>query len=118
MLRGFPGFRLFSGDLPADGTLPAVPSERQVAPRGGRLPMQLQPDLELTAIVVCHDDEELVGHRIRRLSAHLRSLGLRAEILAVDESSGDNSLAILSILRHELPELRIVCGVTPGRGFQ
>ena len=29
--------------------------------------MQPQPDLELTAIVVCRNDEELVGHRIRRL---------------------------------------------------
>src|SRR4051794_15099040 len=98
-----------------DGTNPAEMSG--CCPRRPR-PMQSPSEIELTAIVVCRDDEERVGHQIRRLHAHLESLGVAAEIIAVDESSGDNSLAILSILRHELPSLRVVCGEEPGRGFQ
>lgn len=79
---------------------------------------QHAPDLDLTAIVLCRDDEEVAGHAIRRLSAHLRSLRLRCEILAVDESSADNTLPLLALLRHEMPELRVVPGVSPGRGYQ
>ena len=74
-------------------------------------------DLDVTAVIVCRDDEEVIGHRIRRLSAHLQALGVRGEILAVDESSGDNTLPLLSLLRRELPALKVVCGVAPGRGF-
>lgn len=79
--------------------------------------MHRKPDPDLTAVVICRDDEERVGHLVRRLAAHLRSLGLRFEILAVDEHSGDNTLAVLSLLRRELPELTVVAGAAPGRGL-
>lgn len=78
---------------------------------------QRKPDPDITAIVICRDDEERVGHTVRRLSAHLRALGLHAEILALDEHSGDNTLAVLSLLRREIPELTVVAGVAPGRGY-
>jgi hypothetical protein len=45
---------------------------------------------------------------------HLRSLGLAFEILAIDEDSGDNSHAVLALLRAEVPELRVTHA--PGRG--
>lgn len=76
-----------------------------------------KPDPDVTAVVICRDDEERVGHAIRRLGAHLRALGLHAEILAVDEHSGDNTVSLLTLLRRELPELKVVAGVAPGRGF-
>ena len=77
-----------------------------------------KPDLDVTAIVICRDDEERVGHTVRRLASHLRSLGLRSEILVFDEHSGDNTLAVLSLLRREIPEMTVTAGATPGRGFQ
>lgn len=74
-------------------------------------------EIELSAVIVCRDDEEHVGHLVRRLAAHLRSLRVRFELLAVDESSSDNSLALLSLLHRDLPELRVVAGIAPGDGF-
>jgi hypothetical protein len=75
------------------------------------------PDPDLTAIVVCRDDEERVGHVVRRVAGHVESLGLHAEILAVDEDSSDNTLALLALLRHQIPSLRVIPGVAAGRGF-
>lgn len=82
--------------------------------------MQPSPDLadpELTALVICRNDEECIGHALRRLHAHLRSLRLRFEILVVDERSTDNSLAVLSLLRRELPGLDVLAGVASGEGY-
>ncbi|MBV8756877.1 MAG: hypothetical protein JO257_06375 [Deltaproteobacteria bacterium] len=60
------------------------------------------------------DDEEAVGIAVRRTAEHLRSLGVAFEILAIDEDSGDNSHAVLALLRAEVPELRVTHA--PGRG--
>ena len=79
--------------------------------------MSGKSEVEFSAVVVCRDDEERAGHMLRRLAAHLRSLGLHFEILAVDEASTDNTLSLLSLLRRDLPELRVVAGVQPGRGY-
>jgi hypothetical protein len=79
--------------------------------------MQHHRDPDVTAIVVCRDDEERVGFVVRRIAAHLRSLGLRGEIFAVDESSADNTPALLALLRREVAELRVVAGAEPGSGF-
>jgi hypothetical protein len=74
-------------------------------------------DVDVTAIVVCRDDEEVAGHTLRRVALHLRSLGLRGEILAIDEGSADNTLPLLQLLQRDLPELEVIAGVPPGRGF-
>jgi hypothetical protein len=79
--------------------------------------MMQGPDLELTAVVACRDDEERVGHTVRRLATHLRGLRLPFEIIAVDEFSGDNTLTLLALLRREIPELKVVPGAAPGRGY-
>jgi hypothetical protein len=60
------------------------------------------------------DDEEAVGIAVRRTADHIRGLGLAFEILAIDEDSGDNSHAVLALLRAEVPELRVTHA--PGRG--
>ena len=75
------------------------------------------PDLELSALVVCRDDDETVGHAVRRLATHLDGLGLAYEILALDEGSGDNTLSLLALLRREIPHLEVLPGVGRGRGF-
>lgn len=76
------------------------------------------PTPELSAIVVCRNDEDHAGHTIGRLAAHLSQLGVRAEILAVDERSSDNTLPLLSLLGRELPSLRVIAGVAPGGGHR
>ncbi len=69
---------------------------------------------EVSVVVPFADDEDAIGTAIQRLADHLRLLGHPFEILAVDEDSGDNSHAVLALLRAQVPELRVVHA--PGRG--
>ena len=78
------------------------------------LPMSESPRFDVSVILPFGDDEEAVGIAVRRTAEHLRSLGLSFEILAIDEDSGDNSHAVLALLRAEVPELRVTHA--PGRG--
>jgi hypothetical protein len=78
------------------------------------LPMSDSPRLHVSVILPFGDDEEYVGIAVRRTAEHLRGLGLSFEILAIDEDSGDNSHAVLALLRAEVPEMRVTHA--PGRG--
>src|SRR5689334_1903149 len=73
-----------------------------------------RPRFDVSVIMPFGDDEEAVGIAVRRTAEHLRTLGLSFEILAIDEDSGDNSHAVLALLRAEVPELRVTHA--PGRG--
>lgn len=73
---------------------------------------------EVSAIVPFGDDEDVIGAGVQRIAAHLRELGLSFEILAVDEDSGDNSHAVLALLRAQVPELRVLHAPGRGRGFE
>lgn len=79
--------------------------------------MTIDPALDVTVVIPFADDEDSVGRLAGRTAAHLRALNLRFEILAVDEGSGDNSLAVLSLVRRTVPELRVIIGKGAGRGF-
>lgn len=72
---------------------------------------------EVSAIVPFGDDEELIGSAVQRIATHLRELGVPFEILAVDEDSGDNSHAVLALLRAQVPELRVLHAPGRGKGF-
>lgn len=72
------------------------------------------PRFDVSVILPFGDDEERVGIAVRRTAEHLRGIGVSFEILAIDEDSGDNSHAVLALLRAELPELRVTHA--PGRG--
>src|SRR5689334_13335873 len=72
------------------------------------------PRFDVSVILPFGDDEEAVGIAVRRTAEHLRGLQLSFEILAIDEDSGDNSHAVLALLRAEVPELRVTHA--PGRG--
>ncbi|HUH03454.1 MAG TPA: hypothetical protein VML75_15765 [Kofleriaceae bacterium] len=72
---------------------------------------------DVSVVLPFGDDEDLIGTAVRRVSAHLRERGLSFEIVAVDEHSGDNSHAVLALLRPDLPELRITNAPGRGRGF-
>ena len=79
--------------------------------------MQSSSPLDVSVVLPFGDDEEVIGTAVQRVGRHLEELGLAFEILAVDEDSGDNCHAILGLLRGAVPELRILSGVAPGRGF-
>jgi len=69
---------------------------------------------DVSVILPFGDDEEAVGIAVKRTAEHLRGLGLSFELIAVDEDSGDNSHAVLALLRAAVPELRVTNA--PGRG--
>ncbi|HEY4243457.1 MAG TPA: hypothetical protein VGM88_26775 [Kofleriaceae bacterium] len=69
---------------------------------------------DVSVILPFGDDEEAVGIAVKRTAEHLRHKNLAFEILAIDEDSGDNSHAVLALLRAEVPELRVTHA--PGRG--
>lgn len=76
--------------------------------------MSESPRFDVSVVLPFGDDEEAVGIAVKRTAEHLRHLGLSFEILAIDEDSGDNSHAVLALLRAEVPELRVTHA--PGRG--
>lgn len=76
------------------------------------------PRFDVSVILPFGDDEEAVGIAVRRTAEHLRGLGLSFEILAIDEDSGDNSHAVLALLRAEIPELRVTHAPARGRGVE
>jgi hypothetical protein len=80
----------------------------------GKKPMVETARFDVSVILPFGDDEEAVGIAVKRTAEHLRSLGVSFEILAIDEDSGDNSHAVLALLRAEVPELRVTHA--PGRG--
>ena len=74
------------------------------------------PRFDVSVILPFGDDEEAVGIAVRRTAEHLRALSLSFEIIAIDEDSGDNSHAVLALLRAEVPELRVTHASGRGRG--
>jgi glycosyltransferase involved in cell wall biosynthesis len=78
--------------------------------------MTTSPDCDVTFVVRAFDDEECVGHCLRRIAAYLHAHQLRAEILVADEGSGDNTVAVAVLMRSQLREIVIV-HATPGAGL-
>jgi hypothetical protein len=76
--------------------------------------MSETPRFDVSVILPFGDDEEAVGIAVKRTAEYLRALKVSFEILAIDEDSGDNSHAVLALLRAEVPELRVTHA--PGRG--
>jgi hypothetical protein len=74
------------------------------------------PDVDVSFIVRTCDDEERIGHVLRRVHSYLRAHGLTAEIVIADEGSGDNTVAVAIMLRPLMREL-IVRHAEPGHGF-
>src|SRR3954468_11054459 len=76
--------------------------------------MSERPRFDISVILPFGDDEEAVGVAVRRTAEYLRNLGVAFELLAIDEDSGDNSHAVLALLRADVPEVRVTHA--PGRG--
>jgi hypothetical protein len=73
---------------------------------------------DVSVILPFRDDEDVIGNAIHRVAGHLRELGLSFELLAIDEDSGDNSHAVLALLRGQVPELRVTHSPFRGRGAE
>jgi hypothetical protein len=71
---------------------------------------------DVSVVLPFGDDEEAVGIAVRRIAEYVRGMGLGFELLAVDEDSGDNSHAVLALLRADVPELRVIHASARGRG--
>ncbi len=65
------------------------------------------PDCDVSVVVRTCDDEESVGAALVRLRAHLVTRKLHFELLVADEHSGDNTVAVATLLRAQVPELRV-----------
>jgi glycosyltransferase involved in cell wall biosynthesis len=85
-------------------------------PRSGR-GSAAATGLDVSVVVPFADDEDCVGALSRRIAEHLRALRVRFEIVAVDEDSRDNSVALLAYLRVSVPELRVIAADGMGHGF-
>jgi hypothetical protein len=71
---------------------------------------------DVSVVLSFGDDEDIIGEAVHRVAAHLRAMELAFEIIAVDEDSGDNSHAVLALLRGQVPELRVMHAPVRGRG--
>ena len=72
------------------------------------------PRFDVSVVLPFGDGLRAVGVAVRRYRRVPACLGLAFEILAIDEDSGDNSHAVLALLRAEVPEVRVTHA--PGRG--
>ena len=72
---------------------------------------------EISVVLAVNDDEERIGHQVKAIACHLKSLERTFEIVAVNNGSRDNSLSILELLAARLPELRVVRTAAAGRAF-
>jgi len=73
---------------------------------------------DVSVVLPFRDHEDVIGSAVQRVAGHLRELGLAFELLAVDEDSGDNSHAVLALLRGQVPELRVLHAPVRGRGAE
>jgi glycosyltransferase involved in cell wall biosynthesis len=72
----------------------------------------------LSIVLAVRDDEDSVGHQVRKLARHLGAMEVDFEILAVNDGSVDNSLPVLDLLAQHTPELKIMRADSGGRAFQ
>ncbi|WAS93842.1 hypothetical protein [Nannocystis punicea] len=73
--------------------------------------------LSLSVILLLRNREPAVTRMVRRAVDVVRSVGAKGrpfELLAVDQTSVDNTLSLLSVLHARLPELRILQDVRQG----
>ena len=70
-------------------------------------PSSVRPDCDLSVVIRTRDDEECIGSVLLRLHTHLVARGLHFELLIADENSGDNTLAVATLLKAQLPEVRL-----------
>jgi glycosyltransferase involved in cell wall biosynthesis len=71
-------------------------------------PTEPEPTLDLSVVIPVYNEAESLPSLHAELMAVLGELGLRHEILAVDDGSQDDSLAVLRRLQESDPHLKII----------
>src|SRR4051812_16992782 len=66
------------------------------------------PDLELSVVVPMYDEEEVLPIFFERMRPLLDGLGVRYEVLVVDDGSRDATASLLLAAAIDWPELRLV----------
>lgn len=80
-------------------------------------------NVDVSVILPFGDDEDVIGVAVQHVAAYLEAQGLGFEILAVDRDSGDNSHAVLALVRSRHPVLGHALhvlhapGHAPDRGY-
>jgi glycosyltransferase involved in cell wall biosynthesis len=69
---------------------------------------ETKPTLDLSIVLPIYNEQAPLPSVIPELSSVLRSLGRSYEIIAVDDGSTDNSVAVLRELQNQEPNLRII----------
>jgi glycosyltransferase involved in cell wall biosynthesis len=64
--------------------------------------------MELSIVIPVYNEEENVGPLIQEINAAVRPLGMRYEILVVDDGSNDNTFPALALLYQSEPHLRVL----------
>jgi glycosyltransferase involved in cell wall biosynthesis len=74
---------------------------------------------ELSLVLAFGDSEDSIGHTVRDAIRHLTALGKTFEIIAVNEGSRDNSLAVLQLLAERTPgaQLSVIHRDSSGRAY-
>ena len=74
----------------------------------------MQPYLSI--VIPAYNEERRLPPTLRRLFAYLQTLGVSYEIVVIDDGSSDETVARVSDLAQEHPELRIIAdGINRGR---
>ena len=71
-------------------------------------PASKDRERHLSVVIPIYNEEENIPSLLERLRSALKQLGLRYEIIAVDDGSRDNGAAVLKRYAAEIPELKIV----------
>jgi hypothetical protein len=72
---------------------------------------------EISAVVAVGNHEDSIGHEIKRVACHLKSLGRSYEIIVVNAGSTDNSMSIASLLASSMPHVQVLSREVAGRAF-
>jgi glycosyltransferase involved in cell wall biosynthesis len=74
------------------------------------------PTPDLTFIMPCYNEEEVIGYTIPRFIAAFRKAGHALELIAVDNGSRDRTGAILREMMADYPEI-VPCRVEVNQGY-
>lgn len=71
---------------------------------------------DLSFIMPCYNEEEVIGYTIPRFIAAFRKAGHALELIAIDNGSGDRTGAILREMMADYPEI-VPCRVEVNQGY-
>jgi dolichyl-phosphate beta-glucosyltransferase len=76
------------------------------------------PTPELSIVIPAYNEERRLPETLRRVRAYLEARRADAEVIVVDDGSGDATAALVEARRGEFPGLRLVSnGVNRGKGY-